>query len=429
MKYLCIANKGLIEVEALTLVGASTKRDSETIGMFGSGNKYALAYLLRNNYNIRLFSGEEEIKVKTKPHSFREQNFNVIYINDEKTSITTEMGHKWSLWQALREIYANAIDEGLLFFDFVNEINPSQENSTLFYIEADAAIEEFMFNIQDYFAINKEVIFENNKGKIYKKHGNKTCVYRKGTRCFETNNPSLFDYDLYNIEINEDRMAIHHWEVIEDIWYMLSNSDKNIIPYEILNNIHKEDYLEANIDHFLINLYKDFSDSWKYVLKDKKICPKNMARWLDKKERLQTYLVPEKLYNKLSALTENSSVPNKFKLIGTVAYKDIEELSEERANILSKVYDFFVDSNFNLQYKCKVVNFMNKKVAGTIDKDNQIILLSDTIFEKGLHFIINTIIEEYIHLKYDVEDETREFQTNLIDEFVSYMKNVNNISL
>lgn len=51
MKYIRIKNQWLIEPQALHLVGASTKRnDASKIGQFGSGNKYAMAYLLRNNY-------------------------------------------------------------------------------------------------------------------------------------------------------------------------------------------------------------------------------------------------------------------------------------------------------------------------------------------------------------------------------------------
>ena len=44
MNYLMIENKGVLDTEALVLIGASTKRDEEgKIGFFGSGNKYALA--------------------------------------------------------------------------------------------------------------------------------------------------------------------------------------------------------------------------------------------------------------------------------------------------------------------------------------------------------------------------------------------------
>ena len=66
MKYLKITNKNEVQIEAFTLVGASTKReDSSKIGMFGSGNKYALSYLVRNNYDLKIFSGRREFVIKT----------------------------------------------------------------------------------------------------------------------------------------------------------------------------------------------------------------------------------------------------------------------------------------------------------------------------------------------------------------------------
>ena len=83
MHYLKISNKGLLDVEALTLLGASSKRgDNTKIGMFGSGNKFSLAYLLRNNYELRIFSGLEEIKLTTIEKTFRDKKFNIILVNN-----------------------------------------------------------------------------------------------------------------------------------------------------------------------------------------------------------------------------------------------------------------------------------------------------------------------------------------------------------
>ena len=57
-----IINAGEIEPEAFTLMGASTKRgDENMIGRFGSGLKYAICYLIRNDIEFKIFSGKQEI--------------------------------------------------------------------------------------------------------------------------------------------------------------------------------------------------------------------------------------------------------------------------------------------------------------------------------------------------------------------------------
>ena len=47
--------------------------------------------------------------------------------------------------------------------------------------------------------------------------------------------------------------------------------------------------------------------------------------------------------------------------------------------------------------------------------------------DRGIQELVNTIIEEYIHLKYKVRDETREFQHAVINELITYMKKVNSV--
>ena len=90
MKYLRIKNNGLIDPLALTLVGASTKRNDETkIGQFGSGNKFAMAYLIRNGYEVQIYAGKRNIAIETVDETFRGIDFKIIKIDGRETSITT----------------------------------------------------------------------------------------------------------------------------------------------------------------------------------------------------------------------------------------------------------------------------------------------------------------------------------------------------
>lgn len=112
-KWLLIENKGHIDVNALILMGGSTKRDNAAaIGHFGSGNKYALALLLKHNIGFKIFSGDTEVVVTTKEVGFRDKSFKQILINGQPTSLTTDMGPLWDTWMAIREFVANSLDEG-----------------------------------------------------------------------------------------------------------------------------------------------------------------------------------------------------------------------------------------------------------------------------------------------------------------------------
>ena len=73
MNNILIENKNEIDVESLILMGGSSKTKKEGfIGKWGSGWKYAIATLLRNNVNFKVFSGIKEVKIETQTINFRD---------------------------------------------------------------------------------------------------------------------------------------------------------------------------------------------------------------------------------------------------------------------------------------------------------------------------------------------------------------------
>ena len=67
MRYLKIQNKGLLDIRLVALMGGTTKTDNQyKIGQFGTGLKYTLAYLLRNNIAFKIFVGNKEVIIKTE---------------------------------------------------------------------------------------------------------------------------------------------------------------------------------------------------------------------------------------------------------------------------------------------------------------------------------------------------------------------------
>jgi hypothetical protein len=64
MKYLKIQNNGELDIRLVALMGGTTKaNDLYKIGQFGTGLKYTLAYLFRNNIDFKILSGANKVDV------------------------------------------------------------------------------------------------------------------------------------------------------------------------------------------------------------------------------------------------------------------------------------------------------------------------------------------------------------------------------
>lgn len=427
MKYVKIKNKGHIDARALTLVGVSSKRDDSTkIGRFGSGNKYALAYLLRNKYIVKIFAGKEEIFIETKQEEFRGHIFNRIYVNGEQSSITTEMGVDWQFWQAVRELYCNAIDEGEASIECVNDIIPA-EGETHVYFDIKTDVMDFFSNFDNYFAENKEILFEGKYGRILKKTGSKANIYRKGIRCHETNLNSSFDYDFHDISIDENRLIKYSWEVSEYLWRLIFSCTNKEVFRQILIDSNNPNNIESNIGDYITINSSYLSCEAEEVIRNINVAPQGFAGLLKPDEVHQFAIVPTKVYTAIRGKLGHEQVGDRFDMSRNGSVYRIIQPDSLALQTIKEANEFLKECGFVIPYNIKVAVFDNKKVFGTIRGDD--IILSDVGLTRGINETVNTILEEFIHIKYGVEDETRSFQTAIITEFIEYMKRKNAYSI
>lgn len=430
MNYLKIKNTGEIQPESLTLLGASTKKnDSTKIGFFGSGNKFALSYLLRNNFEVTLYSGLNLIKIDTVTTKFRDQEFKVITINGKETSITDSFGAKWELWQAMREIYSNAKDEGNASIELVSNIGPVK-NETHYYIKVRPEITNWLGNFDDYFAQNKKVLFENEHGRILANHGNNANIYRKGISVYQSREKSLYDYDFNDIQITEDRIVKYSWKIAEKIWKLIYTcTDVNIIK-NVLDNSSKS-FLEGNIETYSDISTAEISKEFIETLKKLRLCSKAMVGYLNEEEVLSTTILPHKVFESLNHLLDDDNRGESFKVgLDGKMYRQ-KPLTPLYKDTLRKAKEFLKETTYEeiLKYPIVLGLFSEKKILGYADHKNQQVVISDIGFEKGVNTLIEIIIEEYIHLKYNVQDCTRAFQNAAIQELVTVLKKKNAYSL
>jgi hypothetical protein len=423
MKYIKISNAGEIQPQALHLVGASTKRgDNTKIGQFGSGNKYALAYLLRNGYSVDVYAGESQIQITTEQEQFRDNTFNVIYIDGQRTSITTEMGKDWQFWQAMREIYCNAIDEGDSSIEYVNSIVPVA-GQTHFYIEAKHEARDFTARFDDYFAQNKRVLFECELGRILEKSGTAANIYRKGIRCHNSTKTSVYDYDFADIPIDENRLVKYYWNVEERLWTLLFRCTNRDVIMQVLHNSDNSDYIEGCVGDIATINAAGCSDEFMECLRTINVAPKGYAGLLKPDEVHTHVILPTKIFQSLRGVLDDNQVGDRFK-VGRAGnlFREVEPHPLHQAT-MSNALEFLSQCRLNIPYQIVFAIFDNPDYLGCADGER--IVISLVCVERGVNECVNTILEEYIHIKYRVLDETRAFQTAIIAEFITYMKTAN----
>lgn len=112
MKKVIFENNGILEVEMITCFGVSIKENENPIGYFGTGLKYAIAILLRENHKIEIHVDGKTFEFGTMNWKLRDKKFKFVTMNGERLNFTTDLGKNWEIWMAFRELYSNTQDEG-----------------------------------------------------------------------------------------------------------------------------------------------------------------------------------------------------------------------------------------------------------------------------------------------------------------------------
>lgn len=412
MKYLKIQNDGLLDIRLVALMGGTTKsNDKYKIGQFGTGLKYTLAFLYRNNLDFKIFVGKDEVNLHTEKEVIRDEEFEIICINGQRTSITTKMGENWEAWMIIRELWCNALDEGGAVKE-ETEVLSGTENKTTFFIQIDKQLRTVINNWCKYFIHGEEPIYKNHTYAFYPA-GDHLCLYKQGVLIKEVaNTKSVFSYDIGNADINELRE--YNGAISYPICHALCEADEKTASY-FLENV-REDHFEGSsaMDY---NWYKSFNISWRNVIGSAKLIYRKVLDEIKARgatpDEAGLIIVPEILYKALTKQFEGVGALQLASKIGDF----YETFNEDMEGKIKQGLTILEHANYVMHPKLEFVYgfFEDKTVLAKVSLNEKMVYVSNTLLQKPLFTIVGMLIEENEHFNTGLSDHTREFQQHFID--------------
>ena len=390
-------NKGALDIRAIKTFGVSSKEDKSTaIGYFGTGLKYAIAILLRNNHKVQIYTGGVCYDFDTVQSTIRNDTFDIITMNGEELGFTTELGKDWELWMAFRELYSNALDEhGSVSRETIAAMRPEHT-----YVMVQGVDFEEVYDKRHLYFLceaNKHMVANNGTVEVYDKScRSESTIFYKGIAASNTKVPAVYDYNfLKGVTLSEDRTIKSQWDVTWNIpSVVLCSQDKAFIKKMVqapelsfeggLNYNHGA---FANIDTFL-----DVVGELRKEFKDTQI--NRTAIEMHKKHRKVTTTMPG-ISCRLNKV-EEKQLKKAVKFCKDVLDLDVDD------------YELIV---------AKDLGGMDN--LGRADIENGKMYISKRCFQEGTKRIAVAILEEYTHCKHRVFDETPQQKWIYLNPIVS----------
>ncbi|HEX6427974.1 MAG TPA: hypothetical protein VF008_09830 [Niastella sp.] len=426
MKYLKIQNDGELDIRLVALMGGTTKaNDKYKIGQFGTGLKYTLAFLFRNNLSFKIFCGENEVDISTEVENIRGQNFEIICINGQRTSITTQMGEDWQPWMIVRELWCNALDEGNAAREITTELS-GRVGATTFFIQVDKQIQSVIDNWAKYFIHEQEAIFADASHAIYPA-GDRFCIYKQGVLISEHPElKSVFSYDMKCADINELREF--RGSPSQVVVNCLCAANEKTARYFLENVTEQHFEGQSTMDY---NWFVSFGEPWRRAIGSAKLIYQKALDDIKARgnapDEAGLIVVPEIVYKALTKQFDGIGALHVADSIGEF-YEDYNEQIEgkiKQAITILEACDYMIHPKLEFVYGW----FGDKRVMARVSLSEKKVFICQALLQKPLFYIISTLIEENEHFNTGMQDKTREFQQHFIDLYTRQLLATNQVEI
>lgn len=377
---ICFMNDGEIDIRSVTTFGVSSKPEG-SIGFFGTGLKYAIAILLRENLRITIYSGLEKFEFSKKTMRLRDKEFEQCYVNDRELSFTTELGKTWDLWKAYRELFCNMKDEGGRLEQNVFFHSP-ETGKTMIYV---GGIQD-VHRTSEEFLLKTIPIYSFEEIEVHPKTGDGGIFY-KGVKVHSTKKYCQFNYNITaTIDLTEDRTAKYEWQVTNKI---------------------RDSIMGCSESNFLQKVLSSPAGTFEETI------PYD-----------ESYSIPSEEFIKVAALLgERATKAVRQTYRKHAMRRGIVEslpLTKVQESQLRRAKEFCSMIGWKEKYPVIVTDQLNEGIFGMAE--GATIYLSTQAFRSGTKMVAATLWEEFIHLEKGFEDESREMQNFLFDTIMTLLE-------
>lgn len=357
-------------------MGISAKECKSPIGLYGTGLKYAIAVLLRTGHSVTIKTETDEYRFGVTDINFRGKDFQLITCNGKELPFTTEYGKLWEVWMAYRELVSNTLDEGGLHF-----AGEPFDHGTSIIVEG-AELHECLTNHHRYFVGDREPIAECHKMKVY--HGDGTIYYR-GVRVSSVKD-AMYSYELLNeLTLTEDRTVKDEYRIGSQVGWAFASEikDKEILRRVITAKKRWETDL-------------DYDWSWSPEMNE----------------------VAQDVWEN-APTTLNNSIANLLKKKQPDAGFTLLEFDDDQSVMLDAAKEFLSKAGYEVTALTRLVSNEDSTNIAFVHKEE--IYLTPKAFAMGLFFLTVVLLEEHHHTV-GWNDESRGYQTHLLEELVGQAK-------
>tara|TARA_Y100001938_G_scaffold149998_1_gene239120 strand:- start:2760 stop:3752 length:993 start_codon:yes stop_codon:yes gene_type:complete len=224
-----LTNPGEIDFNALQLMGVNVKTNDNPIGYFGTGLKYAIAVLLREEIPFSLYIDEKKYDFYVEEVDFRGKKIPRCFLKGPydymALPFTVDHGKNWEVWMAFRELASNCKDENGTIEYGVENFTPLPGHTSFVLPDLD---------VQDVFlAPERTPIYSDQSIEVYE--GESKVLYYQGIRAKQLPVKSAYTWNIKSMcSLTEDRQLAYESEIQTHIGISIVKSTDTEFIYDVL---------------------------------------------------------------------------------------------------------------------------------------------------------------------------------------------------